>query len=134
MENRSRRPLLLHHATKTVRERAMNALVPTEDKDKTQRMFTVGAPQPIVPTGLGGVWKLAELVHESGLAPHGLNSPQKISVAIMYGSEVGMTPMQSIQAISVINGRPTIWGDYAIGLVRGSGLCEFIHETIEGQA
>jgi hypothetical protein len=53
-------------------------------------------------------------------------------VAIMHGLEVGLTPMAALQRIAVVNGRPTIWGDGAMGLVRGSGACEYIRETIAG--
>ncbi|WP_245265880.1 recombinase RecT [Bradyrhizobium japonicum] len=53
-------------------------------------------------------------------------------IAIMRGMEVGLTPFMALDKIAIVNGRPTIWGDGAIGLVRGSGLCEFIKERIEG--
>jgi hypothetical protein len=53
-------------------------------------------------------------------------------VAIMHGLELGLTPMAALQRIAVVNGRPTIWGDGAIGLVRASGLAEYIKEWIEG--
>ena len=52
-------------------------------------------------------------------------------VAIMHGLEVGLTPMCALQSIAVINGKPTIYGDGAIGLVRGSGLLEWIEEIEE---
>ena len=32
-----------------------------------------------------------------------------------------------------MNGRPAVWGDAAIGLVRASGLCEYVKEWIEGE-
>jgi hypothetical protein len=44
-----------------------------------------------------------------------------------------MTPFMALDKIAIVNGRPTIWGDGAIGLVRGSGLCEWIREKIEGE-
>jgi len=37
--------------------------------------------------------------------------------------------MQSVQSIAVINGRPTVWGDAALGLVQASGLLTAFHET-----
>jgi hypothetical protein len=66
------------------------------------------------------------------MAPQGLDKPEKAFVAIMHGLEVGLPPMQALQSIAVINGRPSIWGDGAIGLVRGSGLCEYVRERIDG--
>jgi hypothetical protein len=38
------------------------------------------------------------------------------------GMEVGLPPMAAIQNIAVINGRPSLWGDVMLGLVRKSGL------------
>jgi hypothetical protein len=40
--------------------------------------------------------------------------------------------MQAIQSIAVKNGRPSVWGDVALALVRGSGLCETVYEGVEG--
>jgi hypothetical protein len=54
-------------------------------------------------------------------------------LAIQHGSEVGLSPMQSLQSIAVINGRPTIWGDAALALVQSSPVCEYVREFTEGQ-
>ncbi|MCK7474052.1 MAG: hypothetical protein MZV49_12175 [Rhodopseudomonas palustris] len=66
------------------------------------------------------------------MAPKGLESPEKAMVAIMHGLEVGLTPMNALQSIAVVNGRPTVWGDGAIGLARGSGLLEWMEEKFDG--
>jgi hypothetical protein len=49
------------------------------------------------------------------------------------GSELGLSPMQSLNSIAVINGRPGVWGDGLIGLCRASPLCEDIEETLDGE-
>lgn len=90
-------------------------------------------PTAIVPTDMDSCYRLAKAVCMAGMAPRGLDTPEKAMVAIMHGLECGLTPMAALQRIAVVNGRPVIWGDGAIGLVRGSGLCEFIDETIEGE-
>jgi len=58
--------------------------------------------------------------------------PESCLLAIQHGSEVGLSPMQSLQSIAVINGRPTIWGDAALALVQSSPVCEYVREYIEG--
>ena len=58
--------------------------------------------------------------------------PEDIALAAIHGAELGLGPMQAIQSIAVINGRPSVWGDVALALVRGSGLCETVYEGIEG--
>jgi hypothetical protein len=90
-------------------------------------------PMAIVPTSMDEAYRLANAVCMAGMAPKGLDSPEKAMVAIMHGLEIGLTPMAALQRIAVVNGRPTIWGDGAMGLVRGSGLCEWIKEWIDGK-
>lgn len=112
----------------------MNALTTMPPEDNKRAVVTLGgAPQALVPNSLAGVWKMAEIIAASGIAPREMNTPEKISVAILHGLELRLTPMQALQRIAVVNGRPTLWGDGAVSLVRSSGLCEYIRERIEGE-
>lgn len=92
-----------------------------------------GTVKAIVPQSFDDCYRLARLIVASGMAPAGMESPEKVTIAIMHGMEVGLTPLAALQRIAVINGRPTIWGDAAIGLVRGSGKCEYVKEWIDGE-
>jgi hypothetical protein len=58
--------------------------------------------------------------------------PASCVLAVQYGSEIGLSPMQAIQCIAVINGRPSIWGDAALALVMASPVCEYVREVVEG--
>jgi hypothetical protein len=58
------------------------------------------------------------------------NNPQKCFAAIYKGVLLGLDAFQSLQRISVINGRATIWGDTALALVKKSGLLVFFKEEI----
>src|SRR4051812_45815453 len=91
-----------------------------------------GVVHAIVPQDVAGVWRMAELVHQSGMAPYGLDTQQKIAVAFLYGMEIGLKPMQALQSIAVINGKPSIYGDAALAMVRDSGKMEAFKEWIEG--
>lgn len=44
--------------------------------------------------------------------------PDEALAAIMMGGELGVGPMQALQGIAVINGKPTVWGDLALALVQ----------------
>lgn len=57
------------------------------------------------------------------------NRPEDVFVAIQMGHDVGMSPFQAVQSIAVIDGKPCLYGDGLLGLVRGSGLCEYIKES-----
>ena len=76
----------------------------------------------------------ASMVAKSDFAPKDFKGkPESCLLAIQHGSEVGLSPMQSLQSIAVINGRPTIWGDAALALVQSSPACEYVKEYIEGE-
>lgn len=89
-------------------------------------------PTAIVPKSMDEAYRLAKAVVMSGIAPKG-DSAEACMIKIMHGLEVGLPPLAALQRIAVVNGRPVIWGDGAISLVRGSGLCEYINERIEGE-
>ena len=74
--------------------------------------------QGIKITGISDLERWCKIVAASQLAPKGISSPQAIAVAIQAGMELGLGPMQALQSIAVINGRPTIYGDTALGLVK----------------
>lgn len=108
----------------------MNEIAPTRSVSKPQ-LKQGGTLTAIVPMDAEQAFRMAELIMKAGWAPKDMNRPEAITVAIMKGLEVGMKPMQSVQSIAIINGRPCIWGDAAIGLVSGSGLLTGKREWIE---
>jgi len=55
--------------------------------------------------------------------------PGNVLAAIQMGAEVGLPPMQALQNIAVINGRPCVWGDAALSLVRSHPDFDGIEET-----
>jgi hypothetical protein len=79
-------------------------------------------------------YRFSKMVAVSDFAPKDFkNKPESCLLAIQHGSEVGLSPMQSLQSIAVINGRPTIWGDAAMALVQASPACEYVREYLEGE-
>ena len=52
-------------------------------------------------------------------------------VAIMAGAELGFAPFQSLQSFAVVNGRPTLWGDGLVAVVRRNGCT--IREWHDGE-
>lgn len=75
--------------------------------------------------------KFAELLCESNMIPKEFQgNTGNILVAVQWGMELGLKPLQAMQSIAVINHRPALWGDAVIALVRASPLCEYVHEDI----
>lgn len=59
------------------------------------------------------------------------NHPEDILLAVQLGSEVGLRPLQALQNVSVINGRPAIWGDAMVGLCKASPVYQDLLENFE---
>ena len=86
----------------------------------------------ITPKGIEEAIRLAKIMASSGLMPKCIESPEAVFVAMQMGAELGLSPMASVQNIAVINGRPGIYGDAALAVVRASGLLEEFKEWSEG--
>lgn len=56
----------------------------------------------------------------------------ELVINMQYGLELGLSLMQSIQGIAIINGKPAIWGDHMMGIVLASGKLKDITEEESG--
>lgn len=90
----------------------------------------------LAPQSIDEAIRFAEMMSKSNLVPKDFSgNPGNILVAIQWGMELGLQPMQAMQNIAVINGRPSLWGDAVIALVKSSPACEYVvEETSEEQA
>lgn len=74
--------------------------------------------QTLEPNTLKEAWEFSEIIAKSDLAPKDYRGkPANVLVAIQYGKELGVPPMQALQGIAVVNGRPAVWGDLMWALV-----------------
>lgn len=83
---------------------------------------TGGRVAGIVPTSIEEVFRLATAIAKSGMAPRDMATPEKLTVAILHGLEIGIPPMMAINRIAVVNGRPTLWGDAVPALLLSKGF------------
>ena len=71
----------------------------------------------------------AQYLADSDMVPKDFKGkPANCLIGMQWGMELGMKPLQAIQNIAVINGRPNLWGDAMLALVRSSPLCEYVTE------
>ena len=75
----------------------------------------------ITPRSVDDVARLAKMAHESGLAK--VTSPAAAGVIILTGAELGLSPMQSLRGIYVIDGKPVLSADLMVAIVRRSEVC-----------
>jgi hypothetical protein len=79
-------------------------------------------------------FRFSKLVATSDFAPKDFRGkPESCLLAIQHGAELGLSPMQSLHAIAVVNGRPSVYGDTAAAVCMASAICEYIRETISGE-
>jgi hypothetical protein len=99
---------------------------------KTQTA-AVSRVSSFAPTNLQEAISFSKLVATSELVPKDFKGkPGNVLIAIQMGAEVGLAPMQALQSIAVINGRPCLWGDGALAVVQTHRTYESHREWFEG--
>jgi len=84
------------------------------------------------PSSLQEAIYLAEMLANSGMVPKQyINNPQATLVAMMMGQEIGLNPIQSLQNIAVINGKPSIYADALLALVQNHPAFGGIEEEMD---
>jgi hypothetical protein len=97
----------------------------------------LGLPGFLAPKSVSDVKELAKMIALAEWAPEcyrdidGNFLQQKIELAIMHGASVGLGPIAAVQAIALINGTPSIWGDGALSVIEHSGLLEDMVEDYQ---
>jgi hypothetical protein len=88
----------------------------------------------LAPNNMAEAMQFSKMLADSNMVPAAFRGkPADVLVAVIWGSEIGLGPLQAVQNIAVINGRPSIWGDAALALVRGHPACAGIREGVEGE-
>lgn len=81
-------------------------------------------PSAIIPRTIDEVARLAKMAAASGLAK--TTSPEAAGMLICAGLEIGLTPMQALLGMHMIEGRPTLAADTIVALiVRRTDVCEY---------
>jgi hypothetical protein len=100
----------------------------------TQPLAVATGDRGVNLSSLDEMWRFAQYVSKSGLAPKGVNTPEAVVVCIQHGFEVGLRPMQALRGIMVVNNRPSLWGDAMLAVCRSSPAWDesVFEETVEG--
>lgn len=80
---------------------------------------------------LDDVARVASIAARSGLAR--CTKPEEAAIILMTGMELGLTPMQSLRGIYIVEGRPVLAADTMVAIVTRSGACRY-WRTIETTA
>ena len=85
-------------------------------------------------TSLEAAIKACDLIAQSNFCPAAFRGrPGDVLCAIQYGMEIGYSPMQALQSIAVINGKPSVYGDGLLALCQSFSECEDIKEEFDAK-
>lgn len=86
----------------------------------------------LAPRSLPEAMEFARLMASSDMVPRDYRGkPANVLLAVQMGADVGLSPMQAIQSIAVINGRPALWGDALLAIVQAHPHCEGVEEDYD---
>lgn len=72
----------------------------------------------LMPKSLDEIWRIAQMMALSKLVPKDYrDDPYSVAMAIGWGMEIGLSAMQSVQGIAIINGRASVWGDTMVAVM-----------------
>lgn len=84
-----------------------------------QSQTKIGSPVILMPQNFNEVMQVAEFLAKSSLIPNSLRGkPADVAIVVMTGMELGIGPMQAVQKISPINGKPTTEGQLMLALIQ----------------
>jgi hypothetical protein len=86
----------------------------------------------LTPSTLDEAMRFSQMIATSDVCPKDFkNNAGNVLVAVQMGAEVGLQPMQALQNIAVINGRPCVWGDAIPALAKAHPKFEYMHEQFD---
>lgn len=96
----------------------------TTNNDKALTVNVAAPSGAIIPRTIDEVARLARMAAASGLAK--VSSPEAAGMLICAGLEIGLTPMQALLGMHMVEGRPTLAADTLVALVmRRVDVCEY---------
>lgn len=100
-----------------------NLPAPAQERPVRAPITTGGTVAALIPQDIEQAYRIASAFAGSGMVPSAFaNKPEACFVAIMAGAEVGLPPFQAMQSFAIINGRPSMWGDALVAVIRNQGF------------
>ena len=94
------------------------SLVPATAQTANMQISRVASLQPQT---FAELLQFGEVISKTSFIPKEFyGKPGDIVAAVAFGAELGLKAMQALQSICVINGKPSIWGDAMLALVRNA--------------
>lgn len=102
-----------------------------DTNEKSRLPVPVGVPL----NGLDEAYRLSQNLAVADSLPRALKGkPADVLSIVLYGQELGLAPMQSIQAIYVVEGRPQLAAQTWIALARRAGHKVRVSDPVAGKS
>lgn len=95
----------------------------------SKEIAKTGSTSLIAPENFEHYYRIANMMSKSEMVPKAYKQkPQDVLIAMEMGTSLGMGPLQAIQNIAVINGKPCLYGDGILAVCSGHPDFENIKE------
>ncbi|PYK18115.1 MAG: hypothetical protein DME55_07805 [Verrucomicrobia bacterium] len=96
---------------------------PTSTNNNGRALIPVG-PKGVELKDVDSMFRFARCYLQSNLAPASFKNEQQLVIAWAKAAELGLSPLQALEGMTIINNRVGIMGDLALAMVEASGLLE----------
>ena len=88
-----------------------------------------GEGMALMPRNFEEMLNFAQMIAATDFVPRDFQGKAgAVLAAVQFGNELGLTPMAALQSVAIVNGRPSLWGDGALAVLKSHPLCEWVHE------
>lgn len=79
-----------------------------------------------LPSNLAAAMEFAKNIANTALVPDAFRGkPAELLAVMVYGDELGMTPLRAIRSFNIISGQPSLKAEAKAAMVMSSPLCEY---------
>ncbi len=103
----------------------METETPTEATSTSLVKADQRAQHALEPSTLADAITLSGFLFKSGLLPRGITKPEAALAVMISGRELGLTAMQSLRAIHIIEGKISLSADLMVACVKRSPNCRY---------
>jgi hypothetical protein len=96
---------------------------PTANSNGGRALIPIG-PKGVELKDVDSMFRFAKCYLQSNLAPASFKNEQQLVIAWAMAAELGLSPLQAVEGMSIINNRVGIMGDLALAMVEASGQLE----------
>jgi hypothetical protein len=109
-------------------QRALATTAPVQTTAPARYEHSAGGLNTLAyePTSLDEGFRMAKILVDSGLTPRGVDTPQKAFLIMAQGRELGLSTMQALGNIYVVEGKVSLSSDLMAAMVLKSPVCEYL--------